>query len=330
MDFHNSFHNISEKEFARRISIGFNDWLSLEERRTLIARDVPLQELSRTMKGFRSYEKEARGIIKWLDDSLNSLIVYDEDSFPSFEGLERHLPYFLLCRGPIPRLDVPCVGIVGTRMPDYDGLQKAFELGLGAAVGGASVASGFAEGIDQASMRGCIAAKGICIGVLACGHDVEYPSLTSRLRESMVDCGGCILSRFAPDTPSYKSNFVSRNMVIAAYSNALVVVQAPEKSGTLITSDYALSMGKDVLVSSAGVGANILKPDSRRAGSHALANDGAPVISSMAQWGGFASGSHVRHLESSASSMSLEGKPFINGDAFRFGDQVYIVEKWGR
>lgn len=320
------FHSIAEKEFSRRISIGFNDWLSLEERRALIARDVPLQELSRTMKGFRSYEKEAWGMLKWLDDPLNSIIAYGEGDFPSFEGLERHLPYFLLCRGPVPRLDIPCVGIVGTRMPDYDGLQKAFELGLGAAVGGASVASGFAEGIDQASMRGCIAAKGVCIGVLACGHDVEYPSLTSRLRESIVDCGGCILSRFAPNTPSYKSNFVSRNMVIAAYSNALVVVQAPEKSGTLITSDYALSMGKDVLVSSAGVVTNKCKANSRRAGSHALANDGAYVVSSMAQWDGFMPMNLVRHLESSVSSMSLDGKVFKDGDAFRFGDQVYVVE----
>lgn len=68
MGFHSNFHNIADKEFARRISIGFNDWLSLEERRVLIARDSPLQELSRTIKGFRSYEKEARGILKWLDD----------------------------------------------------------------------------------------------------------------------------------------------------------------------------------------------------------------------------------------------------------------------
>ncbi len=327
MDFHSSFHNIAEKEVSRRISIGFNDWLSLEERRALIARDVPLQELSRTMKGFRSYEKEVRSILKWLDDPLDSIIAYGDKDFPSFEGLEKHIPYFLLCRGPVPRLDVPCVGIVGTRMPDYDGLQKAFELGLGVAVDGACVISGFAEGIDQASMRGCVAAKGICIGVLACGHDVEYPSLTSRLRESIVDCGGCIISRFAPETPSYKSNFVSRNMVIAAYSNALVVVQAPEKSGTLITSDYALSMGKDVFVSSAGVGTNTLKPDSRRAGSHALANDGAPVISSMAQWDGFSPRNLVRRLERTASSVTLEGKAFKDGDAFRFGDQVYIIEE---
>ena len=189
------------------------------------------------------------------------------------------------------------------------------------------VSSGFAEGIDQASMRGCIAAKGACIGVLACGHDVEYPSLTSRLRESIVDCGGCIVSRFAPDTPSYKSNFVSRNMVIAAYSNALVVVQAPEKSGTLITSDYALSMGKDVFVSSAGVGAKDSKPDSRRAGSQALVNDGALVISSMVQWDGFSHGNLVRRLEGTAASLSLNAKSFENGEAFRFGDQVYIVER---
>ena len=327
MGFHSNFHNIADKEFARRISIGFNDWLSLEERRVLIARNAPLQELSRTIKGFRSYEKEARGILKWLDDPLDSIISYGDEDFPSFEGLEKHLPYFLLCRGPVPRKDSTCIGIVGTRMPDYDGLQKAFELGLGAAVGGACVISGFAEGIDQASMRGCVAAKGACIGVLACGHDVEYPSLTSRLRESIVDCGGCIVSRFAPDTPSYKSNFVSRNMVIAAYSNALVVVQAPEKSGTLITSDYALSMGKDVFVGSAGVETKDSKPDSRRAGSQALANDGALVISSMVQWDGFSHGNLVRRLEGTAASLSLNAKSFENGEAFRFGDQVYIVER---
>lgn len=321
------FRNISDNELSRRIAIGFNDWLSLEERRSLVSRDVPLGELSRAIKGFRSYEKEAWGILKWLEDPLDSIISYGDEDFPSFEGLEKHLPYFLLCRGPVPRKDSTCIGIVGTRMPDYEGLQKAFELGLGAAVGSVSVSSGFAEGIDQASMRGCIAAKGACIGVLACGHDVEYPSLTSRLRESIVDCGGCIVSRFAPDTPSYKSNFVSRNMVIAAYSNALIVVQAPEKSGTLITSDYALSMGKDVFVSSAGVSRRLLVPDSRRAGSQALAKDGAPVISSIGQCDGLSFKNSIRRMKSTVASMSLDGLSFKNGDAFRFGDQVYIVER---
>ena len=118
------FHNISDNELLRRIAIGFNDWLSLEERRSLVSRDVPLGELSRTIQGFRTYEKEALGILKWLEDPLNSLIFYGDVDFPSFEGLEKHLPYLLLCRGPVPRKGSTCIGIVGTRMPDYDGLQR--------------------------------------------------------------------------------------------------------------------------------------------------------------------------------------------------------------
>ena len=86
-------------------------------------------------------------------------------------------------------------------------------------------------------------------------------------------------------------------------------------------------MGKDVFVGSVGVETKDSKPDSRRAGSQALANDGALVISSMAQWDGFSPGNLVRRLEGTAASLSLNAKSFENGEAFRFGDQVYIVER---
>lgn len=320
------FRDMSCSELGRRVAIGLNDWMSLATRRSLVSCGRSVKEMERSISGFKPYQRECEAVLEWLGDPMNSILFHGEDSYPSFEGLERHLPFFLLFRGPVPRRDVPCVGVVGTRRADYDGLHKAFEIGLGAAVCDTCVASGLAEGVDQAAMRGCLAAKGVCIGVIACGHDLEYPALTTRLRESIVDCGGCIVSRFPPGTPAYKGNFVSRNMVIAAYSQRLVVVQAPERSGSLITCDYALSMGKDVLVSSEGL---VQKGRSApcRAGSQALVDDGAPVVASFSDMADNLDAPVVKRV-GSLSSMA-HGYAFDDGCMFRFGDQVYCVERGG-
>jgi len=320
--------NLSETEFSRRISIGLNSWLSLEERKQFIESGVDLISLENEVNGFKVFKKEAYEILRWLEkDSLNSIIGYGNIEFPSFEGLSKRLPYYLLCKGVVPSKAISCVGIVGTRVPNYDALHRAFALGLEAAVSGYSVVSGFAEGIDQAGMRGCVSAHGVCLGVLACGHDVEYPSLTGKLREAIIDSGGCVISMFAPSCPSYKSNFVSRNMVIAAYSKALVLVQAPEKSGTLITGDYVLSMGKDIYVAKEGVGNGY-----KKTGSTQLARDGAVVISSLAECN-----SHelmpilpIKIIKSTSLSLSSDlnsknSKIDIN-NSFRFGDRLYFVE----
>ena len=132
----------------------------------------------------------------------------------------------LMCTGKRPDTSIPCVGIVGTRHATYAALQEAFRFGMEAVRNGMSVVSGFAEGIDQAGMTGAIHGEGPCIGILACGHSVEYPCLTMDMRKRIIDAGGCVLSRFAPQSPSYKSNFISRNMIIAAYSTFLIAVQA--------------------------------------------------------------------------------------------------------
>lgn len=324
--------SIRDDELLRRVSIGLNDWIPLERRRSYVDDGVSVREMQRLVGGFRPYEEESFDILRWLQGPMNSIRFDGEDGFPSFDGLERHVPSFLLFQGPVPDTRRPCLGIVGTRLADYEGLGMAFELGLGAGLGDVYVASGLAEGIDQAAMRGCIAANGACIGVLACGHEVEYPSLTYRLRESVVGCGGCIVSRFPPKTPSYKSNFVSRNMVIASYSSSLVVVQAPSKSGSLITCDYAVSMGKDVLVSRAGVICNDaeglhcgLAPC--RAGSQALANDGAPVVSSSCECLDISRNVVVKQLGHAYGSREVSFADGLcessEGRLFRFGDRVY-------
>jgi len=321
--------NLPEKEFLRRISIGLNDHLSLEERKTLIDSDKDLSCLERTIKGFKIYNKEAYEIISWLEsDDFNFYIEYGEKGFPSFDGLSRHLPFFLLGRGSPLALQNNSLGIIGTRAPDYDALHRAFMLGLETAVENMTVVSGFAEGIDQAAMRGSLAFGGPCVGVLACGHAIEYPSLTYRLRKEIVEKGGCVLSRFYPSCPSYKSNFVSRNMIIAAYSYALIVVQAPEKSGSLITCDYALSMGKDVYVAKEGVGNSY-----KRMGSSKLFYDGAPVISSLSEMCEI-SLETKKYKSFSLGDINKLGGINKLGDInkvneygpFRFGDRLYVVD----
>ncbi|MBP5756973.1 MAG: DNA-processing protein DprA, partial [Spirochaetales bacterium] len=231
--------------------------------------------------------------------------------------LKAHLPYMLLCMGQRPQRKGECAAIIGTRHATYAGIQQAFRLGMEATENSVSVISGFAEGIDQSGMNGAIAGGGPCIGVLACGHDVEYPGLTMGIRNRIVDSGGCILSRFAPRQVPYKSNFISRNMVIAAYSSFVIAVQAPSHSGTLSTCDFALQMGKEIFVGSQGIGDRFVQ-----VGTSAMFRDGAKVVSSLSdtQISGIDFNFHVIECDEKLSDAA-------NDCSYRFGDRTYVVQK---
>ena len=326
------FTKLNEKEIVRRIVIGLNDGLSLEKRKSYVRDQIPLHWLFDNEKGFRNCFREAYASLKWLKEKENRTILEFGDKFyPSFEGLTSHLPYLLFIEGVVPS-DNPILGIVGTRRPDYQALHEAFRIGFEASLNGISLISGMAEGVDQASMRGCLSSKAPCLGVLACGHNLEYPALTSRLRTEIIETGGAVISRFAPDTPSYKSNFVSRNMIIAAYSKALVAIQAPRHSGTLITCDYAIAMNKDVYIGSSGVGNSLCQE-----GTSSLAYEGAPVVRSLQDFdlGGFEPFYQVKVAKSSGFDAARNViKTYATGSkeslteslTVRFGDKWYIVE----
>ena len=301
-------------EIERRLAIGFNEQLTLAARHRLVMSGITLDEISRQDQSFRPYVRETRDVIHWLSRSPdNSVIWYGDKSFPSFNPLRGHLPYMLFCSGTRPDTSRLCVGIVGTRHATYSALQEAFRLGMEAVRNGFSVVSGFAEGIDQAGMSGAVTGGGPCMGVLACGHGIEYPCLTMDMRRRIMDTGGCVLSRFAPQTPSYKSNFISRNMIIAAYSTILIAEQAPGKSGTLSTCEFHTQMGKDVYVGSQGVGDRFVQ-----AGTTALFNDGAMVISSLKEVDMPGMNACIRVLETP--DAGAEGN-------VRFGDRFYVEKK---
>lgn len=183
-------------------------------------------------------------------------------------------PMVLYYRGVLPDWDAkPFIGVVGTRKASAYGLQVAHQLGSQIASCGGFVVSGGAAGGDTAAMQGAMSAGYPVVGVLGCGVDVVYPHSNRKLFEKIV-ADGCLISEYPPGTEPKPWHFPARNRIISGVSNGVLVVEAPQKSGALITARYALEQGRDVFV----VPGNINSPTCE--GSNALLQEGAtPVLS---------------------------------------------------
>ena len=183
-------------------------------------------------------------------------------------------PMVLYYKGQLPSLDTsPVIGVVGTRKASAYGMTAAKRLGYQIGKCGGIVVSGMAYGIDGMAMSGALTAGAKVVGVLGCGADLVYP-LSNRALFRDVEEYGCILSEFPPGTPPVKWNFPKRNRIISGLSNGVLVVEAPEKSGALITARLAAEQGRDVFA----VPGNIDMPSF--VGSNRLLRDGAIVASS--------------------------------------------------
>jgi DNA processing protein len=144
------------------------------------------------------------------------------------------------------RLDGPdAVTIVGSRHPSAYGLRVAGELAFELASAGVVVVSGMAIGIDAAAHRGALEAGGRTIAVLGCGPDVVYPRRERALHAQLVDAGA-IVSEYEPGTPAAPNQFPARNRIMAALGGAVVVVEATDPSGSLITADEGIRLGRAV------------------------------------------------------------------------------------
>lgn len=146
-------------------------------------------------------------------------------------------------RGDLRLLNQPLLAVVGSRKASKEDLRLARELGRLAGDAGIGGISGLALGIDGAFHRGCPWS----IGVLGCGIDRAYPDRHRRLQQELERTGG-LLSEFPPDAPPLSRNFPRRNRIIASLGTVLAVVAAGERSGALITLDYALDLGKEVFL----------------------------------------------------------------------------------
>ena len=182
-------------------------------------------------------------------------------------------PALLYCKGRLPLLDdLLCVAVVGTRDCTPYGVACAEKLGFGLASGGAAVVSGLAKGIDAAATRGALRAGGVTVGVVGNGLDVYYPYESRYLYEDVASAG-ILLSEYPPGTEPASGHFPVRNRIISGLSLAALVVEAPEKSGALITAATALEQGRDVFA----VPGPIDAPAS--VGCNCLIRDGAGLVS---------------------------------------------------
>ena len=183
-------------------------------------------------------------------------------------------PVVLYYKGQLPEFDaLPVIAVVGTRKASAYGLTTAKRLGYQIGKCGGIVVSGMAYGIDGMAMSGALTAGQKVVGVLGCGADIVYP-LSNRALFKDVEQYGCILSEFPPGYQPTKWSFPKRNRIISGLSNGVLVVEAPEKSGSLITARLAAEQGRDVFA----VPGNIDIPSF--VGSNRLLRDGAIMVSS--------------------------------------------------
>jgi DNA processing protein len=163
------------------------------------------------------------------------------------------------------------VAVVGARKPTPYGEAVAESLAGDLAAAGVTVVSGLARGIDAAAHRGALDAGGCTLAVLGSGVDVIYPPEHGGLAQRVLASGGAIVSQFPDGTRPQRHHFPMRNWTMAALSDAVVVVEAAQGSGSLITADAALSLGRDVLA----VPGSVFSPLS--VGCHQLLRDGAAL-----------------------------------------------------
>lgn len=202
------------------------------------------------------------------------VLTYDSPLYPKRLKAIYDPPIVLYYRGTLPDFDkLPTIGVVGTRHPSVYGRQAAKRLGGEIAAAGGLVVSGLAEGIDGAAMEAALSAGFPAVGVLGCGADVVYPRKHKALFQE-TERLGCILSEYAPGSPPLGWHFPRRNRIISGLSCGVVVVEAPERSGSLLTAKHALEQGRDVFV----VPGNVDMESFR--GSNRLLRSGAIAVSS--------------------------------------------------
>jgi DNA processing protein len=212
-----------------------------------------------------------------------ALAVVDEAEYPPLLREIAQPPFALFVRGPLPDPERPCAAIVGTRTPSMEAFLAAREIARGFAERGVPVVSGLALGIDRAAHEGALSVLGRTLAVLGTGIDSIYPAAHRELASRIIGAGGCILSEYPPGWGALKHRFPERNRIISGLARSVVVAQAPEKSGALITAEFALDQGRDLYVMAAGL------PGERGAGTRKLAEDGAAVAASagdvLGEWG---------------------------------------------
>lgn len=215
---------------------------------------------------------EAEQILIRCEEKGISILTYADEAYPDRLRNIPDPPALLYYRGKFPEVDYEAViAIVGTRRCSAYGLLHAKQFSKQVANSGGVVVSGGARGIDTMALRGALDSSMPVICVLGCGVDIAYPRENRWLFQE-VERHGCLISEFPPGTPPERINFPRRNRIISGLALGVLVIEAPAKSGALITAEHALEQGRDVYTIPGNIGVKQCE------GSNALLRDGASIV----------------------------------------------------
>lgn len=221
-----------------------------------------------------NYHQEAEKAAAALELSGTRLVTLLDEDYPSLLKEIPDPPPFFYLKGKLPAPGLS-IAIVGSRRATEYGLSTTKRLAQELAEQGITIVSGLAAGVDAAAHRAAMQVSGATVGVLGCGIDIIYPKENRELYRAMAEQGG-IISEFSPGTEPEAPNFPRRNRIISGLSRGVLVVEAAEKSGSLITARFALEQGREVFA----VPGNINFRASR--GTNTLIKQGAKLVETVA------------------------------------------------
>jgi len=230
--------------------------------------------------------KLSQGLVharKHVDEKLEhakasgvQLLPFDHPDYPPQLAGDEHAPALLYVRGSVDALSLDGVGLVGARKCSAYGIDQAGRFAGILGQAGWSIVSGGARGVDTAAHHAALRSGGVTVAVLGCGLDHNYPAENAELFERVVESGGAVISELPMNCRPEAKNFPARNRIIAGLSRGIVVVEAGEKSGALITARLAGEMGREVMA----VPGRVDVQSSR--GCNALIRDGVTLVASPA------------------------------------------------
>jgi DNA processing protein len=210
----------------------------------LAAVGVP-RATARNIRAFRDFDAVERELCE-LPRLGARLVRWTDADYPiNLREIADPPPYFFL-RGSIAHDDPRCVAVVGARTGSEAGLRMAHRLGMELAGRGFTVVSGLARGIDGAAHQGALEGGGRTVAILGCGIDTVYPPEHRKLADALLERHGALISELPVGTPPLAENFPARNRILAGLCLGVVIVEAAERSGSLITARMALEQNRQV------------------------------------------------------------------------------------
>ncbi len=194
----------------------------------------------------KKYKLELEKYLNYMSKNNIKIIGYDNIYYPEKLKNIYDKPIVLYVKGNEKILNDFGIAIIGCRDSSDYGRKTAYKISNELAKKDINIISGMARGIDTYAHLGAVNANCKTISVVGCGLDTVYPAENRILQEKIIETGGAIVSEYVIGTKPEKSNFPARNRIISGLCNGLLVVEAKQKSGTLITVDFALEQGKDI------------------------------------------------------------------------------------